>query len=84
MGWISDIWDSFKTNNNGLSGRKISAAWGVSIAATYVTYKHTTNENMLKVLIVWLVFSCVCLGLVTIPELIKFLAELKNGKKDGQ
>lgn len=84
MSWISDIWDSFKNNKDGLSGRKISAAWGVSVAATYVTYKHTTNQNMLYVLIVWLVFSCVCLGLVTIPELIKFLAELKNGKKNEQ
>jgi len=38
---------------------------------------------VLEMVITWLVFALVCLGLVTIPELLKHLAELKNGKKES-
>lgn len=92
MGWTKDIWDSFKNNTDGLSGRKSSAFWSIVVAATGVTAGLTIavitkGDNyiyLIYALIAWLIFGAVCLGLVTIPELIKFLAELKNGKKDGQ
>lgn len=90
MSWIKDIWDSFKNNKDGLSGRKLAAFWGITIVATSVTLAvvymvHKRNENdvliyLIYALLIWIIFGAVCLGLVTIPELIKFLAELKNGK----
>jgi len=90
MGWTKDIWDSFKNNTDGLSGRKLAAFWSITIVATcvtmgivYMVYKRNENDvliYLLYALFAWLIFGSVCLGLVTIPELIKFLAELKNGK----
>jgi len=84
MDWTKDIWDSFKNNNDGLSGRKSSAFWSLVVVATYLAIKHTDKTNAIPMVGMWLAFAAVCLGLVTIPELMKFLAELKNGKKDGQ
>ena len=80
MSKITDIWNSFKHNKDSVSGRKISAFWSIVVVSTFATYKYTTNNNLIEVLIIWLTFASICLGLVTIPELIKFLAELKNGK----
>ena len=86
MSKITDIWNSFKHNKEGASGRKLSAFWSIVVVSTFATYKYTTNNNLIEVLIIWLTFASICLGLVTIPELIKFLAELKNGKgpSEGQ
>ena len=86
MSKITDIWNSFKHNKDSVSGRKISAFWSIVVVSTFATYKYTTNNNLIEVLIIWLTFASICLGLVTIPELIKFLAELKNGKgpSEGQ
>ena len=81
---IKDIWDSFKHNKQGASGRKLSAFWSIVVVSTFVSYKYTNATNLIEVLITWLVFAAVCLGLVTIPELIKFLAELKNGSLQNQ
>jgi len=81
MSKISDIWNSFKHNKDGASGRKLSAFWSIVVVSTFATYKYTTDNNLIEVLIIWLTFASICLGLVTIPELIKFLAELKNGKE---
>ena len=79
---ITDIWNSFKHNKDGASGRKLSAFWSIVVVSTFATYKYTTNNNLIEVLIIWLTFASICLGLVTIPELIKFLAELKKGKEE--
>jgi hypothetical protein len=82
MSKLTDIWNSFKHNKEGASGRKLSAFWAIVVVSTYISYKYTTTANVLEMTITWLVFALVCLGLVTIPELLKYLAELKNGKKD--
>ena len=92
MSWTKDVWDSFKTGTAGLSGRKLAAFWSITVVATAVTFAiafvvYKRNENaavlyLLYALFAWLIFGTVCLGLVTIPELIKFLAELKNGKSN--
>jgi hypothetical protein len=82
MSKLTDIWNSFKHNKEGASGRKLSAFWAIVVVSTYISYKYTTTANVIEMTITWLVFALVCLGLVTIPELLKHLAELKNGKKD--
>ena len=82
MSKLTDIWNSFKHNKEGASGRKLSAFWAIVVVSTYISYKYTTTANVIEMTITWLVFALVCLGLVTIPELLKYLAELKNGKKD--
>jgi hypothetical protein len=82
MSKLTDIWNSFKHNKEGASGRKLSAFWAIVVVSTYISYKYTTTANVIEMTITWLVFALVCLGLVTIPELLKYLAELKNGKED--
>lgn len=81
MSKANDIWNSFKTNSEGSSGRKLSAFWAIVVVATFISYKYTTSANVFEMVIVWLTFACICLGLVTIPELLKDLTELKNGNK---
>jgi len=82
MSKLNDLWNSFLNNKEGASSRKLSAFWAIVVVSTYISYKYTTPDNVLEMVITWLVFALVCLGLVTIPELLKHLAELKNGKKD--
>jgi hypothetical protein len=81
MSKLNDLWNSFKTNSDGVSGRKLSAFWAIVVVATFISYKYTTSANVFEMVIVWLTFACICLGLVTIPELLKDLVELKNGSK---
>jgi len=81
MNKINDIWNSFKINDSGASSRKLSAFWAIVVISSYITYKFTTPANVFEMVIVWLTFACICLGLVTIPELLKDLVELKNGNK---
>ena len=84
MSKLTDIWNSFKHNKEGASGRKLSAFWAIVVVSTYISYKYTTTANVIEMTITWLVFALVCLGLVTIPELLKYLAELKNGKGSSE
>lgn len=72
MSWINDIWNSLNTDKQGVSGRKLSAAISV-LTAVWVGVMQVPESE--KIYVVWsfLTFSAVCLGLVTIPELIKFL-----------
>ena len=74
------MFSSFKVNGE-WSGRKLSAFAGVFMGAYATKYK-IPIEMQFWALVVWLVYSAVCLGLITIPELIKFITELKNGKND--
>ena len=80
---FKDFKDSFKNTEGGYSGRKLSAFWAIVIVATYLSYKNANSENALYIIIAWLIFASVCLGLVTIPKLLETLTEIKNGKKDS-
>lgn len=81
MSMLSDVWNSFKNNTEGLSGRKLSAFWAIVFVATALSYKYTTEQTVFKIVSLWLLFGSICLGLVTIPELIKFIVEMKNKPK---
>lgn len=67
---------SFSSDKDGGSARKLSAFYAVVIMAGFITIKKTEKDNALYMLIAWLVFAGVCLGMVTIQQLIEF----KNGK----
>lgn len=69
---------SFSADKDGGSARKLSAFYAVVLMAGFITIKKTDAANALYMLIAWLIFAGVCLGMVTIQQLI----ELKNGKKD--
>lgn len=72
---INNILNSFKNNNLGNSARKSSAFWGVMVATFITVYKLPLNDQ-LQALYVWLLFSMICMGIVTIENVI----QLKNGK----
>ena len=72
---IKNLIDSLKNNSNGFSGRKLSAFVGV-LTAIYLTIFKIPLENQLETLMVWLSFSLLCLGIVTVQNVIEF----KNGK----
>jgi hypothetical protein len=72
---IKDLINSLKTNADGFSGRKLSAFIGV-LTGVYLTIFKVPSENQLDALMVWLSFSLLCLGIVTVQNVIEF----KNGK----
>jgi hypothetical protein len=71
---IKNLIDSLK-NKGEFSGRKLSAFVGV-LTAIYITIFKIPLENQLETLMVWLSFSLLCLGIVTVQNVIEF----KNGK----
>lgn len=66
--------DSLK-NKGIFSGRKLSAFVGVT-TAIYLTIFKIPLEHQLEALMVWLSFSLLCMGIVTVQNVIEF----KNGK----
>ena len=73
---IKNLIDTLK-NKGEFSGRKLSAFVGV-LTAIYLTIFKIPLEYQLDALMVWLSFSLLCLGIVTVQNVIEF----KNGKKD--
>lgn len=82
---LKNIIESFYKKNSGFSARKLSAFQGVgvatiaSLAGIFYTIHFQHPELIKFIIVVWLLFALLCLGLVTIPELIKFL----NSKSDS-
>jgi hypothetical protein len=74
---IKDLINSLKNDSTGFSGRKLSAFVGV-LTGVYLTIFKIPLEHQLDALMVWLSFSLLCLGIVTVQNVIEF----KNGKKD--
>lgn len=75
---IKNLLNSFKNDKVGYSGRKLSAFIGVA-TAIYLTIFKIPLEHQLDALMVWLSFSLLCLGIVTVQNVIEF----KNGSNKG-
>jgi uncharacterized membrane-anchored protein len=69
---IEQVLSSFKNNKEGFSGRKLSAFAGVFVAS-YLSFKNTDNNNITWVVGTWLTYSLLCLGIVTVANLIEIL-----------
>lgn len=72
---FSDLWNSLNTDAGGVSARKLSAFVAVVPVSAWITHKHATPENTVELVIIWLSFALLCLGLVTFGQLI----ELRTG-----
>jgi hypothetical protein len=59
------------TQNSGYSARKLSALVGV-LVAVYTTIKLIPKEYLIEALYAWLAFALLCLGIVTVEQIIKF------------
>lgn len=72
-----NVFLSFFADKKGFSGRKLSAFIAILIAQ-FITIKYTNILNVEEMVIIWLCFALLCLGIVTIEQVIA----LKNGKKE--
>lgn len=75
---MKKILQSFENNKLGYSGRKASAFWAIVVVATIISFKHTDISTVFEIVCAWLIFACMCLGLVTAQNVIEF----KKGVKD--
>lgn len=78
-------WLSLSTDNSGEgpSGRKLTA---ITIMALIIHghMKYVDKDNFYNVLIVYVVFVCVLLGIVTVEQIIKFLSNKQESKLPGE
>jgi hypothetical protein len=70
---INNLIASFKTGDGGWSARKLTAFASI-VVAVYVTYTLPLDMR-LHALYAWQLLALLCLGIVTIEQIIKF----KNG-----
>jgi hypothetical protein len=71
--WFN-IENSFKNNEYGYSGRKLSAFVAILIAGK-ISLTFATSENIVMLSTVWLAFALLCFGIIQAADIIKF----KNG-----
>jgi hypothetical protein len=79
-GFVKGIWKSFFTDDEGASARKLSAFAAVAIAY-YITVCKLPEVAQIDALYAWLLFALLCLGIVTVEQLIRLKNE-KNESKD--
>lgn len=72
---FSDLWNSLNTDGGGVSARKLSAFVAVVPVAAWITHKNADHSNVVELVMTWLSFALLCLGLVTIGQLV----ELRTG-----
>ena len=77
MKLIEKLLSSFDNHSLGFSGRKLSGFVGV-VTAVCVTFIWMRPEYLLSVIKIWLGFASVCLGIITVEQIIKLIW----GKKD--
>jgi hypothetical protein len=68
------LWNSLDTQAGGASARKLSAFVAVVPVSAWITHQHATDENTVELVMVWLSFAMLCLGLVTMSQLIELRA----------
>lgn len=77
---IKNLILSFKVGEGGFSGRKLSAFFSVILCGA-ITYQYIKVEYLTEVLMVWLSFALLCLGIVTIEQIIKLKHEVLDDNK---
>jgi len=76
---LDEIIHSFDNNPNiGFSARKLSAFVGV-VVAVYLSIANCEPSVVVELVVAWMCFILLCLGLITTQQII----ELKNGKKES-
>lgn len=69
MSFLQNILDSFKNTPQGFSARKLSAFAAVT-AALWITINHATDSNVAELIMIWLLFSLLCLSIITVEQLV--------------
>lgn len=76
--FIKKILASFDNKTEGFSARKLTAFFAILIGA-YITKYQLPKEAQLHALYSWQIVGLLCLGIVTVEQIIKF----KNGGGDS-
>jgi hypothetical protein len=74
---ITKLFASLDTHSLGFSGRKLTALFSILMGA-YITIFKLRPEDYFTALVTWVSVALLCLGIVTIQNIIEF----KNGKDD--
>jgi hypothetical protein len=77
---LIDLYNSLFNNDKGFSYRKIAAGFSVFFVAYKISMQVTDDKLRVQLVEIWLTFGCICLGLITIPDLIKFLVTIFANK----
>jgi hypothetical protein len=72
---IQKLESTFDTRTKGYSSRKLSAFWAIVVMGGLLTWKYGDKDNAVEMLTAWLVFGLLCLGIITVQNIINF----KNG-----
>lgn len=73
---------SFDNFSKGASASRISACAGIC-SSIYITKRFTNPQNIVYVLIIWLLFSLLCLGIILFRQITELVNSYKNGN-DGK
>lgn len=76
--FIKKLIASLDTKTEGFSGRKLSALAAI-ITGIYITIYELPKDAQIHALYAWLTFALLCLGIVTVQQVIEF----KNGQKQN-
>lgn len=72
--WLISPFDNHST---GMSMRKVGAAFAIGVAAK-LSVLYTTSAVLSTIISIWLIYSALCLALITVAQLL----ELKNSVID--
>jgi hypothetical protein len=75
--FIKKLFASLDNHSLGYSGRKLSSLAGVMVGV-YITVHEIPKTDLITALYAWLGFALLCLGIVTVQNIIDF----KNGKEN--
>jgi hypothetical protein len=62
---------SFDNSTDGFSARKLSAFIGI-VVAIITTMKFVDQKVVINAIEVWLIFSLLCLGIITAQQIVEF------------
>lgn len=77
--FIQKLISSFENNKEGFSGRKLSAFF-CFLTAFYISVYQVPSEYKLECVYAWLAVALLCLGIVTVQNILEF----KNGKPNNE
>lgn len=78
MSPFHNLTESLKHGEGGFSARKLFGLLALIVGA-HTTFKYGDDRTVVALAMVWLSFTLVCLGLVTVEQ----LARLKNGNSNS-
>jgi uncharacterized membrane protein HdeD (DUF308 family) len=79
---IAKLIASFDNSSDGFSARKLSAFTGV-LVSVIATFRFVEPDTIIEALSVWLIFSLLCMGIITAEQIIRFY-RLKKGQEEEQ